>query len=75
MEVVVLSITNTDQKDQGVNDRCGRRVLSEVLGLVSTQQTLGLNLWCWSAGKLLVEANYTLHTGSIFGSSESLAHR
>lgn len=72
MEVVVLSITNTNQKDQGVNDRCGRRVLSEVLGLVSAQQSLGLDLWCWSTGKFLVEANYTLHTGGIFRSTESL---
>lgn len=55
-----------------MDDRCRRGVLSEVLGLVSTQQSLGLDLWSWSTGKFLVEADYTGHACGILSGTKSL---
>jgi hypothetical protein len=55
-----------------MDDRCPRGVLSEVLGLVSTQQSLGLDLWSWSAREFLVEADYTGHTCGILSCTKSL---
>lgn len=51
---------------------CGRSVLSEVLCLVSAHKSLWLDLGSRTTGKLLIEANYTLHADSIFGGAESL---
>src|SRR3954465_5042068 len=55
-----------------MDDRCRRSVLSEVLGLVSTHQSLGLDLWSWSARKFLVEADYTGHACGILSCTKSL---
>jgi hypothetical protein len=54
------------------NHTCTRWVLSEILRLVSTQESLGLDFWSGATRKLLIEADYSLHTGSIFGSTKSL---
>jgi hypothetical protein len=55
-----------------MDDRCRRVVLSEVLGLVSAQQSLCLDFWSWSPGKFLVEADYTCHACGILSCTKSL---
>ena len=50
----------------------GGRVLAEVLGLVSTEKTRGLDLGSGTPGKLLVEADDTLHANGIGSSADSL---
>lgn len=49
-----------------------RRVLPEVLRLVSAHKALRLDLWSCASGKLLVEAHHALHASSICGSAKSL---
>jgi len=69
MEIVVLGITNSDQEDDSVDDRCACWVLSEVLCLVSTEETLWLDIWCSATRKLFVETDYSLHTCGILRSA------
>ena len=49
-----------------------RSVLAEVLGLVSSDQSLGLQFRSWATRKFFVEADYTLHAGGILGGTDSL---
>lgn len=72
MEIVVLGVTNTDEEDNQVNDGLGSRVLAEVLGLVSAEETLSLDLGGGTSGKLLVEADDTLHADSIRSGANGL---
>jgi hypothetical protein len=51
---------------------CSRSVLPEVLGLVSSHKSLGLDFWSRTSRKLLVEAHNALHTSSICGGTEPL---
>lgn len=47
-------------------------VLAEVLGLVSAEETLSLDLGGGTSGELLVEADDTLHADSIRSSANGL---
>lgn len=47
-------------------------VLAKVLGLVSAEETLGLDLGSGTSGKLLVEADDTLHADSIRSGANGL---
>lgn len=47
-------------------------VLAEVLGLVTAEETLSLDLGGGTTGKLLVEADDTLHAQSVGSSTNSL---
>lgn len=51
---------------------CSGSVLPEVLGLVSSNKALGLDLWGRASRKLLVEAHNALHASSICGGTEPL---
>jgi hypothetical protein len=73
MEVVVLGVTNTDEEDNQVNDGLASRVLAEVLGLVSAEETLSLDLGGGTSGELLVEADDTLHADSIRSGANGLS--
>jgi hypothetical protein len=72
MEVVVLGVTNTDKEDNQVNDGLGSRVLAEVLGLVSAEETLSLDLGGGTSRKLLVETDDTLHADGIRSGANGL---
>lgn len=49
------------------------RVLAEVLGLVATEKTGGLDLGSGTPRKLLVEADDTLHADGIRSSADGLS--
>ena len=51
-----------------------RRVLAKVLGLVSAEETLGLDLGGSTSGELLVEGNDALHANSIRSGANRLYH-
>jgi len=72
VEVVVLEVTDADKEDNQVNDRLASGVLAEVLGLVSAEETLSLDLGGGTSGELLVEADDTLHADSIRSSANGL---
>lgn len=66
MEMVVNGIRNSTNKQDGVDDGGSRRVLAiKVLGLVSANQTRGLDRGSIAFGQVLVEADKLTHTGSI----------
>ena len=50
----------------------GGWLLAKVLGLVTAQKTLCLDLWSSSTWELLVEAHNSLHADSILSSTEAL---
>lgn len=72
MEVVVLGITNADEEDNSVNDGLGGGVFAKVLGLVSTEETLSLDLGGGTSGEFLVEADDALHADGIRSGTDCL---
>ena len=48
---------------------CAGWILSEMLCLVSTKETLWLDLWSRATRKLLVETDYSLHACGILSST------
>lgn len=70
---IKVSLIPMVRRDVGIVVRtCTAWVLSEVLGLVTSPNALGLDFWSCATGKLLVEANNPLHTGSILCCAEAL---
>lgn|ERR1700731_3492235 len=66
MEVVVNGIRDSTNKKDGVNDGSSRSVLAiKVLGLVSANQTRGLDRGSITLGQVLVEADKLTHAGGI----------
>lgn len=72
MEVVVLGVTDRENDGNGVRNWCAGRILAKVLGLISSEDALCLDLGSWASWKFLVEANNSLHANRILCSSNPL---
>jgi len=71
MEIVVLSIANSNDRRNEMNEWSCGRVLSKVTSLVSADKSRRLLLWSGPSWKLFVEADNTFHANSILSSTES----
>jgi len=71
VKVIILGIANQEETWKDVDDRCSWWIFSKVTSLVSAEETLGLDFRSWTSRKLLVEADYALHTSGILCGANS----
>lgn len=69
MKVVIVAIAQKEDGPDKVDEGSWRGILAEVASLISAEQPLRIDLWSWTSRQLFVEARDSLHTCSIFGST------